>query len=194
MAKTRIIIVSLFVIAAILYTVGFAFVPILKLDKVIPVPINTGAGAPTNSENLAISTKSKFYIDKVEIEVVNGATGQKIKTTEKYSKLGNDKAFVAMLYTSVGALVALGLGILLMFLNLKVFAKMALIVGILGMVAITIMLTLFTTDNAIVNVMVDILSVVGLGVKEKLQIDSGFILIATGTCLATLNYFAYTFM
>lgn len=194
MAKTRLFIVAFFVIAAILYTIGFAFVPILKLDKVITIPTITGVGAPTNTANLTIATKSKFYIDKVEIEVVNNATGEKTKTTEKYSKLGDDKAFVAILYTSVGALVALALGILLMFLNIKAIAKIALIVGILGMVGITILLTLFTTDNAIVNVIVKILSVAGIGVKEKLDIDTGFILIATGTCMALLDYFVFTFM
>ena len=194
MAKTRLFIVAFFIIAAVLYTIGFAFIPILKLDKVISIPTNTGVGAPTNTGNLTISTKTKFYIDKVEVEVVNNATGEKTKTTEKYSKLGDDKAFVAILYTSVGALIAIALGILLLLLNIKVFAKMALIAGILGMVGITILLTLFTTDNAIVNVIVKILSVAGIGVKEKLEIDNGFILIATGTVMSILNYFAFTFM
>jgi hypothetical protein len=196
MIKTRIFIIIFFIIAAILYTVGFSAVSILKLDKTIPITIPTNpniAGTPTNIANLSIDVKSKFYIDKVVIEITNNATGEKTKKEEKYTKLGNDKIFVAMLYTCVFSIIAIAIGILLLLLNIKVLAKIALVIGILCMVSISILLIILITNNSVVNVIKDVLKVAGLGVNDKLEIDSGFILIVTGTLLALLDYFVLTF-
>lgn len=189
MVKARIFILLFFIIALLLYIVGIA-IPIFKLNTTIPItsPNATGTPLPTN---LLLITNSKFYIDRVNTSITDTSTGKTVNTEEKYS---NNKIFTAVLYTSIFSILLVAFGIVLLFLNLKLFAKIFLAIGILGMVSMTILLTLFITDNSMVNVIKDMLNNIQPGLNKKLDVDNGYILITTGSLLALVNYFVFTFL
>jgi len=195
MKPLRLICLVIFIAVVVLFTVGYASLPIMNASPIVNVNIPTNSNISSlitipNNINIII----KFYIDKFTTK--DNITNASSSIT--YELLGGTIAqlFKVLLYTCISATLLTSSGIVVSFLGLKFISKLVFILALLAMILIfSIMIVLITNNiisNSIKNAIIP--NIVGLNIANNtINYDTGFILMSVATGLMFVNYIIYNY-
>jgi hypothetical protein len=180
----RLVIILLFIISLIFFTIGYTSLPILKSSKHVL----------TTNVDMKVSTQ--YYINRMKAVTFDNITKDSKTIETKYSTLGGKREdiFNAIMYTSIGATIMGAAGIILSIIGLKMISTLLLAPSALAMFIIFSLCLILITDNLISSELKSSFEL-GLGVdaSKTLDYDSGFILISIGACAMVLCVAYYRF-
>jgi hypothetical protein len=177
----RIIFLIIFLIAGILFTIGYSLLPlIIFTDKV-----------PNNTIN------STVYINKLETDNKdNGKT-----STTNYSDLNINSNYKLILqYLYYGCIISsclIGGGIILSYLRMKLFSKILFIlVQIFMSTFVSIILFLYYSSSFLENLISSSVSYLPRGISHNINasLANGGILIIASYIIIFVNYIIYSFI
>ncbi len=196
MKPVRLICLVIFIAVVVLFTVGYASLPIMNASPTVNINIPTNLGNSSiftipNNINIII----KFYIDKFTTK--DNITNTSSSIT--YESLGGTIAqlFQVLLYTCISATLLTSTGIIISFLGLKFISKLVFILALLAMIIIFSIMIILITDNVISNAIKNAIipNIFGLNITNNtINYDTGFIMMSVATGLMFVNYIIYNFL
>lgn len=185
-----------FIAIVILFTVGYASLPIIKASPTVNINNqmitgNTSLFTIPNNINIII----KFYIDKFTTK--DNITNETASVT--YQSLGGTIAqlFQVLLYMCIATTLLISAGIIISFLGLKFISKLFFILSFLAMIIIFSIMIVLITNNVISNSIKNLIvpNIVGLNItNDTINYDDGFILMSVATGLMFVNYIVYNYL
>ena len=165
----RIVFIAIFITVLILFTIGYAALPIINASSNIIVLKNT------------ITSALKFYIDRY--------TNSLDSSTVKYSSLGGTVAsfLQTLLYICISTTLSITFGIICSLLGLKFISKLFFGIASLLMTTILISLIVIKSTNIISN------SVFNIDINN-INYDTGFNIMTIASCIMIVTTFIYKFI
>ena len=200
MKPIRFICLFIFIVVVILFTVGYASLPIMNASPTVNIniptnPINASGNSSLYNIPNNINIIIKFYIDKFVTQ--DNITNESASVT--YQSLGGTIAqlFQVLLYTCISATLLTSAGIIISFIGLKFISKLVFILALLAMIIIFSIMIILITNNVISNAIKNAIipNIVGLNITNNtINYDTGFIMMSVATGLMFVNYIIYTFI
>ena len=167
----------IFIIINIIFTVGYAALPIITSHNNLPKETGT------------ISYNNIFYINNYNT-IIDG-----VKSSTKYSDLtigGTvDIVFKTLLYSCIAITCLIVIGIIIALLGLKFISKLIFLLALILMIVVVSIILLIVTKNSSVKEITDYFFSIG---NPTMSYDSGAILIIISTAGMFINYLIYTFL
>jgi hypothetical protein len=177
----------IFTVIGILFTVGYAALPLISSQLNIPSPVGGDLGVSNVSANVTL------YINSFTQLINNAAsTYSSINYSDLSSISGiTNIIFKTLLYLCVAVSCLLALGILLALFGLKFFSKIIFLIALILMSIVFILITLIVTKSSEVK---DITNFFSSGGSSSINYKSGGILVIVSTALMFVNYLLYAFL
>ena len=175
MNTARILILIVYIVCIILFTVGYAAMPILKQE---PAP----------------GIKHVIYIDRQETSM--NTPGAPVNTTIKFDSLGGTAKTLglAILLTCIAITILLAVSVVISYLGLKRISYITLLPAVIAMGLVFSVLIIMITDNVISNKIKDMVSISPVKIEKNLDYDTGFLLMSIAACLSIVMFPVYRYM
>jgi len=180
----------IYVIIAVLFTVGYASQPILETSQLTQAPTNAD-GTPSNT---ASKVSSIFYIGKVSNIISNIQNTYSI--SNDYSSVSNvlNVLFQTLLYTCITITILLVAGILLGYFGLKLISKLVFLLVMILMIGVFIVIQVIILSNSFIS------NINANGINwnavssTSTSNGTGYYLILASTLLMIITYVIYMFL
>ena len=182
----RIIFIVIYITILLLFTIGYAALPIINASQSSTntnntIPQSTGISSLT-VPNIIISTL-KFYIDRYTQD----------GSTIKYSTLGGTAAsfLQTLLYICITATILITIGIICSYLGLKFISSILYYFALTAMSIIIILLIIIKSTNIISNA----IATYGFNINtDNINYDTGFTIMTVATCIMFVSNILYGFI
>ena len=172
----------IFTIIGILFTVGYAALPLISTQINIPSPdgsnIKSNFTLYINSFTAIINDAESTYssINYSDLKSVSGITNILLKT---------------LMFSCIATSGLILLGIILALFGLKFISKIIFLLALIIMIIVFIFITLIVTKSSAVS---DITKIFSLGEDSSMDYKSGGFLVTLSTALMFINYLLYAFL
>ena len=178
----------IYIIIAVLFTVGYASQPIIETSQLVQSPTNAD-GASASSTPTKVS--SSFYIGKVSNVISNAKSTY--SSSNDYSNMNTNLnvLFQTLLYTCIAITILLVAGILLGYFGLKLISKIVFLLAMILMIGVFIIIqVVILADSFISNFNANGFNWNSIS-STKTSNGTGYYLILTSTILMIITYIVY---
>ena len=172
----------IFTIIGILFTVGYAALPLIASQVNLPSPTGSNFNANItlyiNNFTVILDDANNTYsnINYNDLSSISGIT---------------NLLFKSLMYFCIAITCLLAIGIVIAIFGLKIFSKILFLIALILMCIVFILIILIITKSSAVQ---DLTNYFSAGGNSSINLKSGGILITLSTGLMFINYLVYAFL